>query len=138
MRTTKVITDGGNPMAFPRTSTHAAGTQIANQDTTFTGTDPVLGSMTLNAYDFGELLAVGNDLLEDSGTDVLGWVASQLGRAIGQVTATGYVTGSGSNTIQGIQGAIGGAGTIATGGSLIIGPAGAEVEKLTDPAIRRR
>lgn len=129
---TIVTTDSGNAMNFPKVSSHAVGTQIGNQDTAFAGTNPILGQMTLNAYDFGELVAVSADMLEDGGVDVLSFVTRQIGRAIGQVTATGYVTGSGSSTIQGIQGAIAGAGTIVSGGSLFGLPAGQELEKLID------
>ncbi len=130
--TTIITTDSGNAMNFPKVATHSIATQVATQNTAFAGTDPVLGQMTLNAYDFGELAAISNDMLEDSGVDVLGFVARQIGRAIGQITATGYVTGSGSSTIQGIEGAVVGAGTIASGGSLFGLPAGQELEKLID------
>jgi HK97 family phage major capsid protein len=129
---TIITTDGGNAMNFPRVATHGVGTQIANQDTAFAGTNPVLGQMTLNAYDFGQLVAISSDMLEDSGVDVLSFVTRQIGRAIGQVTATGYVTGSGSSTIQGIQGAVAGAGTVVSGGSLFGLPAGQGLEKLID------
>lgn len=129
---TIITTDSGNAMNFPKVATHSIATQVATQNTAFAGTDPVLGQMTLNAYDFGELAAISNDMLEDSGVDVLGFVARQIGRAIGQITATGYVTGSGSSTIQGIEGAVVGAGTIASGGSLFGLPAGQELEKLID------
>lgn len=132
MGCTIITTDAGNAMNFPKVSTHGIGSQVASQTTAFAGTDPVLGQMTLNAYDFGQLTAISNDMLEDSGVDVLGFVARQIGRAIGQVTATGYVTGSGSSTIQGIESAITGAGTIASGGSLFGLPAGQELEKLID------
>ncbi len=132
---TIITTDGGNAMNFPRVSTHGVGTQIANQDTAFAGTNPVVGQMTLNAFDFGQLVAISSDMLEDSGVDVLSFVTRQIGRAIGQVTATAYVTGSGSGQPQGIQGAITsgvGAGTVSSGGSLFGLPAGRELEKLID------
>jgi HK97 family phage major capsid protein len=50
---TIITTAGGNAMNFPRVSTHGVATQIANQDTAFGGTNPVLSMMTLNAYDYG-------------------------------------------------------------------------------------
>jgi len=132
MGCTILTTSAGNAMNFPRVSTHSVATQVANQDTAFAGTNPVLSMMTLNAYDYGELVPVSNDMLEDSGVDVLGWVSRQIGRAIGQVTATAYVTGTGSSQPQGIEGAITGAATIASGGSLFGLPAGQELEKLID------
>lgn len=129
---TILTTSSGNAMTFPKVGTHGIGTQVATQNTAFAGTNPILSTMTLNAYDFGQLIPVSSDMLEDSGVDVLSFVTRQIGRAIGQVTATAYVTGSGSSAPNGVQTAIGGAGTIATGGSLILGTAGQELEKLID------
>ncbi len=129
---TIITTAAGNAMNFPKVSAHAIGTQVANQDTAFAGTNPVIAMMTLNAFDYGELVPVSNDMLEDSGVDVLSFVTRQIGRAIGQVTATAYVTGSGSSQPNGIQTAVGGAGTIASGGSLFSLPAGQGLEKLID------
>jgi HK97 family phage major capsid protein len=119
MRTTILTTDSGNPISFPRVTTHGIATQVANQNTTFAGTDPVLGQMTLNAFDSGQLVAVGNDLLEDSGSDILNFVAKNVGRAIGQHTAQWYVTGTGSGQPQGVMtaGAVGQGGTIGLGGA---------------------
>lgn len=129
---TILTTDGGNAMNFPRVATHGIGTQVASQTTALAGTDPVLGQMTLNAYDFGQLVGISNDMLEDSGVDVLSFVTRQIGRAIGQVTAAAYVTGSGSSAPNGIQNAISGSGTIVSGGSAFGLPAGKELEKLID------
>jgi len=116
-----ITTAGGGPMSFPRVATHSIGTQIATQSTAVSGTDPVLGSMILNSYDFGELCAVSADMLEDSGVDVIGFVGEQIGRALGQVTGTKYVTGSGSSTPTGVVTAapVGAGGTVATGGTTI-------------------
>jgi HK97 family phage major capsid protein len=134
MNTTVFTTAAGNALSFPRVASHAAATQVATQDTAFAGTDPVLGQMQLNAYDAGELVAVANDLLEDSGVDLLGFIGRQLGRSIGQLTAQWYVSGTGSGQPQGVMtsGANGGAGTVATGGSLILGASGQVLEKLID------
>ncbi len=130
---TIITSASGNAMTFPKVSTHAVGTQVANQDTAFAGTNPVLANMTLNAYDYGELIPISNDMLQDSGTDVLGFVTRQLGRAIGQVTATAYVTGDGSSKPMGISSAVVSSGTVVTGGSLLgLGAAGRELEKLID------
>lgn len=134
MNTTVLTTDSGNPLSFPRVVTHGIATQVANQSTTFAGSDPVLGQMTLNAYDAGQLIAVGNDLLEDTGVDLVDYIGKQIGRGIGQLTAQWYVSGTGSGQPQGVMtaGITGSGGTIATGGSLILGPAGQVLEKLID------
>jgi HK97 family phage major capsid protein len=134
MPTTKITTPNGDPMNFPRVNAHGIATQIANTNTAFSGTDPSFAMVTFNSYDFGQLVYVSNDLLEDTNVNMLDFVSQNIGRAIGQYTATAYVTGSGSNTVNGIQTVTptGSAGTIATGGSLIIGPAGQEMNKLID------
>lgn len=132
MNTTIITTSGGNPMNFPRVGTHGIATQIATQNTTIAGADPVLTMMTLQAWDIGQLIPVANDLLQDSGVDLLGFVGGQIGRGLGQLSATWYVAGTGSSQPTGVMTAIGGAGTVATGGSLLLGPAGQVLEKLID------
>ena len=118
-RATIIQTSSGNPLKFPRVSTHGIATQVATQDTAFAGTDPVLADLTLNAYDYGQLLPVSADLLEDTGSNIIGWISTQLARGLGELSATAYVTGTGTNEPQGVMTAINGAGTIATGGSLV-------------------
>lgn len=132
MNTTILTTTSGNALSFPKVGTHGIATQVANQATAFSGTDAVLAQMTLNAYDAGQLVAIANDLLEDTGVDIIGFVGRNIGRAIGQLTAQWYVSGTGSSQPNGVVTATGGAGTVATGGSLLLGPAGQELEKLID------
>lgn len=134
MHTTILTTDSGNALTFPRVTTHGIATQVATQNTAFAGTDPVLGNMVLNAFDAGQLVAIGNDLLEDTGVDLLAFIGKQVGRAIGQLTAQWYVSGTGSGQPQGVMtaGATGANGTIATSGSLLLGPSGQVLEKLID------
>ena len=118
-----ITTAGGAPMNFPRTGTHGVATQVAAQTTALAGSDPILTSMTMTAYDYGQLLPVSNDMLQDSGVDVLSYVAEQIGRGLGIVTGHDYVLGTGSGQPTGISNAtaVGANGTVATGGSLIIG-----------------
>jgi HK97 family phage major capsid protein len=116
---TVVTRRDGAPYVVPRVNTHGIATQVASQTTAFAGTDPVRGNITLSAYDFGQLTAVSNDMLEDSGVDVLNFVAQEIGGSIGRLTSQKYITGAGSTEPTGIMTAVTGAGTIATGGSLI-------------------
>lgn len=118
-----ITTSGGAPMNFPRTGTHGIATQVAAQTTSLAGSDPVLTMMTLGAFDYGQLIPVSNDMIEDTGVDILGYVAEQLGRGIGIATGKDYVLGTGSGQPMGIANAtaVGAGGTVATGGSLILG-----------------
>lgn len=97
-----ITTQGGNPISFPRVTTHSVGTQIASQTTAVTTGTAVLGNMTLSAYDYGQLSAVSNDMLEDSGVDVVGFVGEQIGRSLGIVTGQAYATGGGSTAPTGV------------------------------------
>lgn len=126
--TTKIYTASGEAMDFPKLGAHAIATQVSGQGTTLAGTDPSFLKMTLNAYKYGELVKVSNEVLSDSGIDIAGFLGRDLGRALGRITATAYVSGSGSGAPNGLMTAITGSGTIATGGSLVP----PTVEKLID------
>jgi HK97 family phage major capsid protein len=93
-----------------------------------------MAAKVLHAYPAGELVAIGNDILTDAGVDVLAWVSQTIAVSVAKLEEQWWVVGTGSNQPQGIMTAAGtgSAGTIATGGSLILGPAGAVVEKLID------
>lgn len=119
MPTTKFTTASGETMYFPKLAAHAIGTQVSGQGTTLAGTDPTFSRMQMDAYKYGELVKASSEVVQDTGFDVVGFVTRDVARAIGRVIDTDLVTGSGSNKPNGIMTAIGGAGTIATGGSLI-------------------
>ncbi|HEY5170687.1 MAG TPA: phage major capsid protein [Acidimicrobiia bacterium] len=133
-RATVITTEGGARMRFPKVAVHGIGTALANQNTGYGGTDPVLSTMNLDAWDAVQLVAVSSDMLEDTGIDVLGFVAQSVGRALGKLTGQWYATGTGSSQPTGVvnAGGTGSAGTIATGGSLILGAVGSVGEKLWD------
>jgi HK97 family phage major capsid protein len=62
-------------------------------------------------------------MLEDSSTDPLGWVANNIARAVGTKANNWWVAGTGSTMPTGVMnsGAVGASGTVATGGSLLLG-----------------
>ena len=119
MPTTKFTTSGGNPIDWPTVAAHGIGTQVISQGTAIGGTDPTFSKVTFNAYRYGQLVPVATEVLQDTGVDILGFLVQNIARAVGEVAATDLVVGSGSGEPNGIMTAIGGAGTIATGGSLI-------------------
>lgn len=136
MRSTRMTildTPTGANMVIP-VGSQGVGTQIATQDTAFSGTDPTMASKVLKAYPAGELVAIGNDMITDSGVNILAWVSQTVAVAVAKLEEQWWVVGTGSTQPQGLMtaGGVGSAGTVATGGSLILGPAGAVVEKLID------
>ena len=117
-RISRIVTsDGGGAWTFPKTTTIAVGTQVSGQGTALAGTDPVMGTMRLDSYRYGELIRVSTQAARDTGFDLVGYIAQQIGYAVGRIADTAYVTGSGSNAPNGIVTAasIG----AKTGGSLI-------------------
>lgn len=130
MPTTKVTTDGGEPMHFPKLGAHAIATQVIAQGTAIGGTDPTFARMQLDAYKYGELVAVANEVLQDSGVDMAAFLGRDIGRAIARVVDADLVVGTGTGEPQGMITAalVGAAGSVVTGGSLIQ----PTVEKLID------
>jgi HK97 family phage major capsid protein len=121
MPVTMVTTNSGETMQFPKNTTHAVGTQIAAQGTAFGGSDPIMGRLQLDAFKYGSLIRVSNELLSDNGVDIAGFLGRDIGRALGRVIDVDLITGSGSSKPNGMT-VVAGAGTNApvyTGGSLI-------------------
>ncbi len=80
---TVLNTGGGETLQIPRATTHstaASGGQAAALATS----DPVFSQVTLGATKFGVLLQVARELIDDSGVDLLGYLAMQAGRAVGK------------------------------------------------------
>lgn len=117
-RISRIMTsDGGGAWTFPKTTTIAVGTQVSGQGTALAGTDPVMGTMRLDSFRYGELIKVSTQAARDTGFDLIGYIAQQIGYAVGRVADTAYVLGSGSGAPNGIitAASIG----AKTGGSLI-------------------
>lgn len=128
MPTRKVPTSSGETLWFPKLGAHSIATQVSGQGTTLAGTDATFARMTLDAFKYGELVKVANEVLTDSGIDIASFLGEDMGRALGRITATPLAVGSGSGAPNGYMTAHSGSGTIATGGSLIT----PTVEKLID------
>ena len=125
-----ITTDSGEPMTFPKVATHGVGTRVIAQGTAIGGTDPVFGTMRLDAYKYGQLVKVSSEAAADTGFDLLGFVAENIGRAVGRITDTQYVTGDGNGDPNGIITAAS-AGAF-TGGSLIAVGGGAATAYTTN------
>lgn len=97
---TILTTAGGEPMQLPTVTAHGTAA-IVGEGTALAAADPAFGQVTLGSYKYGQLAQITNELLADSGVDVLGFLARDLGRALGRVTGTAYVRGSGTNAPHG-------------------------------------
>ena len=114
---TVITTTGGEALELPTVASHGTAAAVA-EGSAFAEVDPSFSKITLNAYKFGQLLQMSYELLQDSGVDIVGFAAADLGRALGRVTGEAYATGAGSTAPQGVMTAIG---TAVTGGTGVAG-----------------
>lgn len=111
--TKRISSDSGAPMDFPKVTAHAIATQVAGQGTTLAGTDPTFGKLTLTPVKYAELIKLSNEVVTDTGVDIVGFVGRDIGRAVGRQINTAIV----ASIVGGVV--TGAAGTTSTGGSLI-------------------
>lgn len=109
----RINTDSGASMEFPKVTAHAIATQVAGQGTVIGGTDPTFAKLTLTPVKYGEIITLSDEVVNDTGVDIVEFVARDIGRAVGRrVNEAVMATLTGSVFV-------GAAGTVATGGTLI-------------------
>lgn len=123
---TVITTTGGETLELPKVASHGTAA-IVGEGTALAEADASFAKISLGAWKYGQLLQMSSELLQDSGVDIVGFAAADLGRALGRATGAAYATGSGSNAPQGVMTSVG---TGVTGGT---GVAGAPtIANLTD------
>ena len=125
-----INTASGNPLDFPKVVTHGIGTQVL-ENVAIGGTDAVFGKVTLNSYKYGQLVTLSSETLHDDGVDIVGFVAENVARAVGEQVATAFISGGGSTAPNGIETAITNA-AAPTGGTIHGLVAGVTYENLVD------
>lgn len=98
---TVLNTAGGENLQIPKTTAHSTAASAAQAGALPTA-DPAFGLVTLSAYKYGILLQVARELLDDSGVDLIGYLAMQSGRALGNKFGTDLVNGVGSGQPTGL------------------------------------
>lgn len=91
-----ITTNGGESIDLPKVTSHGTAA-IVGEGTAVAEADPAVAKTTLGAWRYGQLIQISRELLDDTGVDILGFLARDAGRALGRVTNTDYTTGSGSN-----------------------------------------
>jgi HK97 family phage major capsid protein len=126
----QLSTSTGERLLLPKLGAHGAAIGSIPQGTAIAGSDPTFGQVALDAYKYGQLVDVSNELVRDSAFDIASWLAMDIGYAIGRLVDTDLIVGVGTANPKGMT-VLAGAGTnapITTGGSLIT----PSVEKLID------
>lgn len=98
---TLVTTSTGEPLRIPRST--AIGTAgIVTEGGNIPESDPTLGVVTLGAYKYGLLVQVSTELLTDTGADLTGYLAREIGTAIGIATGNHFINGTGTGQPRGV------------------------------------
>ena len=139
LETSMVInTAGGENLQIPRTNAYSTATVIG-EGSTISESDPTFTAfLTLNSWKYSFLVQVSLEMIEDAGVDLLGYMGTNVGQALGLAVNAGLTTGTGVTQPTGI---VTSAGSGITGGTGVSGAfTTANVIDLvysTDNAVRR-
>ncbi len=116
---TVLNTASGEDIKVPVQTARMAGTAVA-EAATYAESDPTFTNITLRAHKIGTLTVCSEELLADTGVDLVGFLGRQMGLALG--TAVGNLLSQGTGTVQpnGIVFALGTAPAV-TGGTGVSG-----------------
>ena len=136
---TMLRTASGEPLQIPSVSAYSTGTQTA-AGSALPSSDPTFNSfVTLQSWKFGGIISVARELLEDTGVDLLGFLADQIGIGLGSSVNAALTTGTGTTQPTGIVNA---ASSALTGATATTGAFTADnlisLAYSLDPAARRR
>jgi len=110
LQTSEVFnTASGEALVLPTATAISTSGSVAAGGTV-AESNPTFSSITLNAYKYGAIVNVANELVTDAGFDISGYIAQQLGTSLGVQTNT-VLTNS----------LVGAAGSVVTGGTAVSG-----------------
>jgi HK97 family phage major capsid protein len=104
---TVLNTAGGENLQIPSQAAWSTAA-VVGEGTAIDESDPIFNSfITLGAYKYSFLVQVSTELLEDSGVDLLGFLANQVGNELGFRVNSGLTVGSGTGAPKGVVAAAG-------------------------------
>ena len=99
---TVITTAGGENLQIPRVNTYSAAT-IAAEAGAIGESDPAFSAfITMGAWKYSYLTQVSREMIEDSGVDILGFLADQVGQGIGFNVNNALTVGTGTTQPNGI------------------------------------
>jgi HK97 family phage major capsid protein len=112
LQTSEVFnTASGEALVLPTVTAISTSGSVAAGGTV-AESNPTFASITLNAYKYGAIVNVANELVTDAGFNLTGYIAQELGTSLGVQTNTVL-----TNTL------VGAAGSVVTGGTGVSGAA---------------
>jgi HK97 family phage major capsid protein len=98
---TVLTTPGGENLQVPKTTAHSAAA-IVGEGAPIGANEPAFGQVTMGAFKYAYLVQVARELLDDENAGVLAYLASDVGRALGDASGAHFVTGTGSGQPTGL------------------------------------
>jgi HK97 family phage major capsid protein len=98
---TILTTGSGEDIKVPTQTGFSAATATA-EAAAFGVSNPTTSFLTLRAWKHGTIVTVSRELIEDSGVDLLGFIARQSGNAIGNIVNEKLAIGTGTVEPQGL------------------------------------
>lgn len=129
-------TSGGESIQIPRTNAYSTGSVTA-EAAGFNESDPTFQAfLTLGAFKESTFFQVSTEILEDNGVDLLGYIATNVGQAVGYVVNAHLTTGTGTTQPTGIMSSAGSGVTSGTTGTFGYTDV-VDLTYSTDAAVRR-
>jgi HK97 family phage major capsid protein len=110
---TVLTTPNGQPYVHPYVDSLGTAV-ITGEGTALSESDPALNAGTTVPWKYGRLTQITNELISDTATDLLGFVARNSATVVGRACGTHFATGTGTNQPLGLFTS---AGTGVTGGT---------------------
>jgi HK97 family phage major capsid protein len=98
---TIITTGSGEDIKVPIQSTFSAATATA-EAAVFVASNPTTTNKTLRAHKYGSLVTVSREIIQDSGVDLVAFIARQGGNAIGNIVNQRLAIGAGSTEPEGL------------------------------------
>jgi len=130
---TLLTTDSGEDLRVPK-STALSTAAIVAEAGSIGESDPTLAVITLGAFKYGVYIEVSTELVQDSGFDLVGYLARETGQAIGLALGNHLINGNGTGQPRGVilDATVGETGAAAGGGLGAQGTGGQGTDHLND------
>jgi HK97 family phage major capsid protein len=104
---TVISTTSGETIQVPRTNAYSTGS-VTTEGSTIGESDPTFSAfISLGAWKYSFITQISREMIDDAGVDILGYLGTNVGQAIGYAANTDLTTGNDSSKPNGIVTAAG-------------------------------
>lgn len=100
---TTITTDGGGTLIVPVVGSTYGTADLTTEGSAYAESDDVFGQVSLGAYKLTRLVQVSQELLQDTGVDLEGFLARSMGESLLAKEENYFATGTGSSQPQGLS-----------------------------------